>query len=108
MISNRMTMEQYREHNRVRCGGAAGSVRKNNPKTKVLRQTISALSGLLGSGPMGVHAGPFAIEIAIHGPCRSDIDNIAKGILDALNRTAYLDDRQCIELIVRRDNQDSF
>lgn len=107
--SNKMSQEEYkRELNRVCRRGTAGSVRSNDTKTKVHRQAISALPGLLGTGPMGVHAGPFAMEITIHGPCRADIDNVAKGILDSLNATAYVDDRQCVELIVRREGENNF
>ena len=107
--SNKISQEEYkRELNRIHSGGGTGSIRKDNSKAKVHRQAISAVPGLLGTGPMGVHAGPFAIEVTIYGKIRADIDNVAKGILDALNRTAYLDDRQCVELIVRRQSQDSF
>jgi Holliday junction resolvase RusA-like endonuclease len=107
--SNKISQEEYkRELNRIHSGGPASTIRPNHSKTKVRRQAISAVPGLFGTGPMGLHAGPFAIEVTIHGPCRADIDNIAKGILDALNGTAYVDDKQCVELIVRRQSQDSF
>lgn len=107
--SNKISQEEYkRELNRIHSGGATGSIRKDNSKAKARRQAISAVPGLFGTGPMGIHEGPFAMEIRICGPCRADIDNVAKGILDALNRTAYLDDRQCVELIVMRQSQDSF
>ena len=33
---------------------------------------------------------------------RKDIDNIAKSILDGLNGVAYIDDRQVVELTVRK------
>ena len=104
--SNKISQEEYkRELNRIHSGGATGSIRKDNSKAKARRQAISAVPGIRGMGPMGVHAGPFAVEITIHGKCRADIDNVAKGILDALNETACVDDRQCVELIARRERE---
>lgn len=35
-------------------------------------------------------------------PQRLDCDNIAKAVLDALNKIAYNDDRQVVELIVKK------
>lgn len=105
----RMTTEEYkREINRVCRRGPTSSIRKNDPKTKVHRQAISAVPGIRGTGPMGLHDGSFAMEITIIGETNADIDNIAKGILDALNGTAYVDDRQCVELIVRREGENNF
>lgn len=107
--SNKMSQEEYkREINRVHRGGPSRSIRKNDPKTKIRRQAISAVPGVRGTGPLGIHEGPFAIEIAIHGKCRADIDNIAKGVLDSLNGTAYVDDRQCVELVVRCEGENNF
>lgn len=51
---------------------------------------------------MGIHQGDFEIEIEIHGKCRADIDNVAKGILDALNGVAYVDDKQCRRITIVR------
>ena len=50
---------------------------------------------------MELHKGPFRIDVEIHGKCRADIDNVLKGVLDALNGVAYRDDKQCIEARVR-------
>ena len=35
-------------------------------------------------------------------PMRGDLDNLGKGILDALNNLAYADDKQVVELILTR------
>lgn len=38
---------------------------------------------------------------------RQDIDNLTKGILDAFNGVVYLDDKQVVELKVRKDYANS-
>lgn len=37
-----------------------------------------------------------------YAPTRCDVDNLAKGVLDALNTVAWEDDRQIVELICRK------
>jgi crossover junction endodeoxyribonuclease RusA len=44
-------------------------------------------------GPVGM-----TIDFWLTRPDRSDLDNLAKTVLDALNGTAYADDRQVVEL----------
>lgn len=103
-----MKKEDYiRECNRIRFDRYASTIQKNHAETKICRQTISSVSTVCGTCPIGIHEGPFSIEISIFGKCRADIDNVAKGILDALNGVAYSDDRQCVELIVRREGKDN-
>ena len=48
-----------------------------------------------------LHERKFKIEVEIHGKIRADIDNILKGVLDALNGVAYKDDRQCVEARIK-------
>ena len=38
---------------------------------------------------------------------KPDIDNVAKGILDAMNGVVYLDDKQVVSLMVRKFYRDS-
>ena len=40
----------------------------------------------------------------VSGKKPGDIDNIAKSILDGMNKIVYLDDRQVIDLIIHRRN----
>lgn len=48
-------------------------------------------------------AGPVRIELHFAGvQANQDIDNLAKSCLDALNGIAFNDDRQVVELIVRK------
>lgn len=51
------------------------------------------------------HEGDVVVSIALYMPTarRVDIDNLAKGILDALNGAAWYDDSQVCELHVRRE-----
>ncbi len=41
----------------------------------------------------------FMLFLKIEGKTRADIDNIEKGVLDALNKIAYVDDRNCVATI---------
>lgn len=44
--------------------------------------------------------GPVELHIVLGGALRGDVDNYAKGIMDALNGIAYKDDRQVKSLSV--------
>lgn len=102
-MSNRMSRKEYlREINRVHSPRKGSPLCKDNPKTKVRKQAVSSIQGVLGSSKTLLHEGPFRIEVEINGKCRSDIDNVLKGVLDALNGIAYNDDRQCIDARVLR------
>ena len=48
----------------------------------------------------------FEIAISIYGKCRGDIDNVLKGVLDALNYIAYKDDKACISAKIKKVNND--
>ena len=55
------------------------------------------------SGVFTQLAGPVSINILVYRPRkRGDLDNVAKAILDSLNRIAWLDDSQVVQLIMRR------
>lgn len=43
-----------------------------------------------------------AIRDEIKPMVKPDLDNIAKAILDAMNKTVFIDDKQVVELIVRK------
>lgn len=100
---NKMTREEFlAELDHLHNTGKTSPIRKNHSKTKVPKPTISTVSGIRGVGEDLLHSGPLEIEIKIYGPPRADIDNIAKGILDSLNRVAYQDDRQVQKITVER------
>lgn len=48
---------------------------------------------------------PIKLLIDIYSRTRADIDNLAKSIMDGLNGVAYIDDRQVIDLRIRKFNQ---
>ena len=79
----------------------ARSVCKDNAKAKVCKQAIPEVSDVLKRSPGAFYSGSFRVEIEIHGKCRADIDNVGKGILDALNGVAYKDDRECVGFSVK-------
>ncbi len=85
----------------------ASSIRKGYAKIKARVKTVRSIPSLRGFGSPDVHSGPFKIEISIHGKCRGDIDNILKGVLDALNGVAYVDDRQCKSALVYKDSDNN-
>lgn len=45
---------------------------------------------------------PVKVSIDVYSKSRADIDNIAKAILDGLSGVAFLDDRQVVELHIRK------
>ena len=103
MFENKVSREEYlNEVNGVRNPRKTSAVRKDNARAKASVQTVPKVSGVQGSGTDELHAGCFEIEIEIHGKVRADIDNIGKGIMDALNGVAYVDDRQCTGINIRK------
>jgi Holliday junction resolvase RusA-like endonuclease len=76
-------------------------IRENDAKTKIRGQAIQKVQTVLGTCSKSIHKGPFRIEVEIVGKCRADIDNVLKGVLDALNGVAYIDDKQCVEARVK-------
>jgi len=102
MTANKMRREDYfDEINRVRSPRNSGSLRKDDAKAKVHKRPVQALSRICRIGSHGVHQGPFEIQVDIRGKCRADIDNVLKGVLDALNGVAYTDDKQCTRATVQ-------
>ncbi len=102
MHTNRMTAKEYRNAiNRVSSTRTARSLRQDNTKTKARKPTIQKIQKLRGSDKMGLPTGSFRAEVEIYGKTRADIDNILKGVLDALNGVAYQDDKQCVEARVK-------
>lgn len=92
-----ISVEQYRnELNRVCGAGKACSVCSCDSKVKMGKPGVQKVQRGRKRDPKPFFEGPFRIEIEIHGKYRGDLDNITKGILDALNRVAYKDDRQCV------------
>lgn len=45
---------------------------------------------------------PVRVNIDVYSRTRADIDNIAKAILDGLSGIAFLDDRQVVDLRIRK------
>ena len=72
-------------------------LRTNYPKSKVCQSPIFQVQGLLGGDKGFLLSGDFGIEVEIHGKCRSDADNVVKGILDSLQGHAFENDRDCVQ-----------
>lgn len=97
-----LSIDEYkRELNRVHSARKKGTLRKGNPKVKMGKQAVPEIQTRFPCCSDVFFSGPFKIEIEIFGKIRADIDNIGKGILDALNGIAYKDDRQCVSSHVR-------
>lgn len=45
---------------------------------------------------------PVKVNIDVYSKTRADIDNIAKAILDGLSGIAFIDDRQVVDLRIRK------
>jgi crossover junction endodeoxyribonuclease RusA len=79
-----------------------GNGRAYTPKrTKAHELAVWAYARQAGVKPI---TGPVTVWCEFHLPTpeRADADNLAKAVLDALNGTAYADDRQVMELNVRK------
>lgn len=90
----RMNEREYQDYLHRSTGS---SVRSNNSKTKILRPAIQKISTIQKISSNMLFTGRFKISVEIFGKSRADGDNILKGVLDSLNKTAYQDDRQCRE-----------
>lgn len=100
----RMTAAEFRREfgdGGIRGAGNPGAIRQNNARPKAQRRKLQTVQNVLRAGSNAIHAGPFRIEIEIFGKCRADIDNVLKGVLDALNGVAYVDDKKCVEARVK-------
>lgn len=67
------------------------------------RDYESAVAALWRSAGYGKLGGAVGVSIVVPRGVRGDVDNIAKFVMDALRGVAYDDDRQVVELHVRRD-----
>lgn len=64
-------------------------------RSKVYRETVQ--TAWMASGRPTVGDAPFAIAARFYGAAATaDLDNLTKGILDALNGLAFTDDRQAV------------
>lgn len=63
------------------------------------RDLIRAAAIDAAGGQLDPYPGKVALSIEAYGT-PADVDNIAKGVLDALNRHAFHDDCQVVQLIV--------
>lgn len=105
---------------RARASAAAGFVRLHNPKSndewrasvqfaavgrfaEPLRGPVVVSIEAHWSRPAG-HIGKRGLKPSAprHRTGKPDVDNLAKGILDSLNGIAWHDDRQVVELVVRK------
>lgn len=72
--------------------------------TKDYQEAVGWAAKEAGAKP---HGGPVKVEIEFYGAKGGDCDNLAKSVLDGLNKIAYNDDRQVLELhvgLTRRDD----
>ena len=94
MVANRMSRDEYKAI-QVQNTGQSSAMHSNYEKAKVLRQAVSEVRSLQGNRPPVLFPGQFGIKVKIHTNRRPDRDNVEKGILDALNGVAFVDDRDC-------------
>lgn len=88
--------------NKLRRSGS-GSMRKDNAKAKVRKPSVSKISCVQGASEDFVFRGFIGLEMHIKGKTRADIDNVAKGVADGLQGIAYENDRDIVEMYIKRD-----
>lgn len=64
-------------------------------RTKAWEQAVGMSALVAGVRPC---AGPVSVELWLCGLLRGDLDNYIKAIMDGLNRVAYHDDAQVVQL----------
>lgn len=66
----------------------------NYAETKVHKLALAALPVLQSFCGSHLHGGDIAVKVEINNRSRADVDNVLKGILDALQGIVYENDRQ--------------
>ena len=102
---------------RPRFARAGNYVRTYDPeKSREWKHSVRfQVVNLLGGHP-DIHEGPLSLQLRFYLPRpkslpkkvahhvkRPDVDNLAKGCLDAIRKILYDDDAQIVELVVRKE-----
>ena len=99
----KMSAKEFKnQKNKVHSTRKSSTLCKDNAETKIRLPKIQKVQGVRRSSCSTLFEGSFRIAVKINGKTRADIDNILKGVLDALNGIAYKDDRQCVDARVYR------
>ena len=69
------------------------------PETKEYEEFVGWVAKFAGCKPI---SGPVEVEIWCYLKGKADVDNLCKSILDGLNRIAYKDDDQVVDLYVHK------
>lgn len=104
MLKNKINKIEYKKILKSNGSRKTRSVSSDNTKAKVLRQAISKVSRILPNRKDLLFPGSFSIETCIVGYRKGDVDNVGKGILDALQDIAYGNDRDCEDFRSYRNN----
>lgn len=106
MAKNKLSKHEYYNIQSARKPSASS---KNYAEAKVLFKTISEIQSLLPNNQNKLYAGSYGLRIQLKNTSRkADTDNIAKAINDALQGTAYDNDRNCEALYIFRCGFDVF
>lgn len=72
-------------------------------KTRAWEERVALFSRAAANRSWSPEKGPVAVSLDVHGaPKLADLDNLAKGLLDGMNGIIFHDDRQVVDLHVRR------
>ncbi len=97
-----MSRDEYKEMLKNNNSWQTRAIRSDHTETKVLRQTVAEIQRILPHCKDFLFPHHFRLEVCIVGYGRGDVDNVGKGILDALQGTAYGNDRDCNDFRVYR------
>jgi len=76
------------------------SLHPNDAETKVHKLALATLPVLQDFCRSHLHSGDIAAKVEINHRSRADVDNVLKGILDALQGIVYENDRQVRHAVV--------
>jgi len=70
---------------------------KNDTKDEVFKQAVEAIRDIQGLMPDFLFRGSIGLKVTVEGKTRADIDNIFKGVSDALQGLIYKNDKQVVK-----------
>lgn len=99
----RLTQNEYKRIKHNVHSPSRRAVRQDDATDEAHQQAIQTLRDIQGADIGLLFGSCVGIRCVINGKTPADIDNVFKGVADALQSHAYKNDRQVCEGYIRRD-----